>query len=392
MQFEQFIFLKSKTSDHNDAVKNDTESFLNELDYQNIRFLGKIFFIESGGTEEIFKSIYKNYKEPYYFIATNANNSLPASLEIASFLKQQNLSYFIFHGKPSEVRNQIINFDPKYLSFNYSFKDNNILKGEKYGVIGRPSDWLIASNVNYSLAMNKLKISFVDISFDEFKSLLDEIPERESSYELLSNETISPFEIRKALKIYDAIKVLVLKYHLNGITIRCFDLLDTYKSTSCLALAILNSEGITSSCEGDIPSLISMRIIQKLFDKPSFQANPSYIDKEHNYLYLAHCTVPLNMVKDYKLDTHFESGIGVGIKGELPINKDVTIFKVDSSLLKCSIYSGKIEENLHKSNLCRTQIKVRLNERVEELLSSPCGNHLLVFFGDYKDKLIKLIG
>ena len=70
---------------------------LDELNYKDdLRFVKDgtpIFFIETGGTEQEFKEIYKNYKEPYYLLATNANNSLPASLEIASFLAYLKISF-----------------------------------------------------------------------------------------------------------------------------------------------------------------------------------------------------------------------------------------------------------------------------------------------------------
>ncbi len=71
------------------------------------------------------------------------------------------------------------------------------------------------------------------------------------------------------------------KYDLKGLTIRCFDLLSTVHNTGCIALSLLNDEGIISSCEGgDVPALISMLILNALSDEPVFMANPSSIDVE----------------------------------------------------------------------------------------------------------------
>ncbi len=41
--------------------------------------------------------------------------------------------------------------------------------------------------------------------------------------------------------------------------------------------------------------------------------------------------------------------------------------------------------NLNESNLCRTQINVRLNKSVKELLKHPCGNHHIILYGDYEE-------
>ena len=55
-----------------------------------------------------------------------------------------------------------------------------------------------------------------------------------------------------------------------------------------------------------------------------FQANPSSINPETGEIIFAHCTIPLNMVERYELDTHFESGIGTGIRGYMKAAMSVT--------------------------------------------------------------------
>jgi L-fucose isomerase-like protein len=120
--------------------------------------------------------------------------------------------------------------------------------------------------------------------------------------------------IEGALKIYSGFKAIVNKYKLDGITVRCFDLLEIYKNTGCLGLSLLNNEGIVAGCEGDIPALISMVILHYLTDEPVFMANPASINIDKNEVILTHCTLPLNMPDKFYLKTHFESGFGGGDK------------------------------------------------------------------------------
>lgn len=392
MKREQFIFLNSSVSKSNKNIQIDTDAFIKELDLKTINFNKKVFFIQSGGTEEIFIKIYKKYKPPYYIIATDSNNSLPASLEIISFLRSKKLECYLFHGKAKDVRESLNSQYQNKIHFNYELNPEiKLLENVKLGVIGEPSDWLIASKVNYEEVNNVFGASIVDISFEEFKNEIEKSKVSSiGKYKNYLTDKIKEEDIIVALKIYKALKRIADKYSLNGLSVRCFDLLGTIHSTSCLALAMLNDEGVISSCEGDIPALLTMMIVFKHFGKHSFQCNPSYINVDQNYGYFAHCTLPLKMASSFSLNTHFESNIGVGIHGELKTG-NVTICKINADLKKFSVFAGKINENLYKNNLCRTQIKVSFIDPIDTVLSSPCGNHLIIFYGNYCSKFVSLL-
>ena len=392
-----FIFIRSHVG--NDERFKDLEKakYLEKLNAQNdfvFEPSGRdIFFIETGGTEEEFKRIYKRYSEPYLILATDANNSLPASLEIATFLRKNGKKFKLFHGKPEEVREQLKSDEiSKILEKNGGFLKFDNLKGMRLGVVGKPSDWLIASEVNYAEARSKFGVELVDISTEEF---LDQIKATKPKldpiiFEPLLNEKVSRETLDGALQIYAALRDLIIKYKLNGLTVRCFDLLTSVHNTSCLALAMLNKDGYIATCEGDIPAMLTMAIVQKAFHQSSFQVNPSYLNLKERYGYFAHCTLPLDMCLSYEFDTHFESGIGLGIKGRLNLGK-VTIFKMNGNLNDYEVFEGQIVENLHKNNLCRTQVKIQFNEPIDEMFSSPNGNHLIIFRGAHKQELVNFL-
>ena len=184
------------------------------------------------------------------------------------------------------------------------------------------------------------------------------------------------------MKLHKALNKIKEEYKLNGLTIRCFDLLDKIKTTSCLSLALLNKDKVISTCEGDIPTMISMHILNKLTNQAGFQANPSRIDIDNKKMVLAHCTLPLDMVSEYKLDTHFESQIGVAVKGELK-EEVITIFKLSKNLKDYFVTKGRILRNLNESNLCRTQIEVSIDSNIEYFLTRPYGNHHVIVYGDH---------
>jgi L-fucose isomerase-like protein len=380
---------------HNEAYIDSTlKSFMVEIEeklaekFENINLKNinekdyfPLIFIQSGGVEGKFKQIFKSIKGPYLLLSSGLHNSLAASLEIASFLRQQGEKVEIIHGDSNYIAQRI-----KELKKVFEIK--NKLPTLKLGVIGSPSDWLIASEVDYKKVKDTLGISLIDVEMDEL------VQEIEQKYRFdhpklndIKNKKFNSKSIEGALKIYSGFKAIVNKYKFDGITVRCFDLLEIYKNTGCLGLSLLNEEGIVAGCEGDIPALISMVILHYLTDEPVFMANPASINLDQNEIILAHCTLPLNMPDKFYLKTHFESGLGVGIKGDIR-EGEATIFKLSGDGKNYFVSSGEIIENLNRKNLCRTQIRLKMNENVKYFLQDSIGNHHLICKGDYS-KLVK---
>lgn len=90
-------------------------------------------------------------------------------------------------------------------------------------------------------------------------------------------------------------------------TISCFKILEQIDTTGCLALSLLNDEGIIAGCEGDLQSVFTLLAVKTLTGKGGFMANPSMITSRTNELVLAHCTVGLKQTERYVIRNHFES-------------------------------------------------------------------------------------
>lgn len=330
----------------------------------------KLIFVQTGGAEGYFLKALPQLHEPFYLLTNGSNNSLAASLEILTFLRNKGLQGEILHGNSAYIAKRI-------QTLAYLEQAKNKLSTMRLGVLGRPSNWLISSVPNTLVVKELFGIELVDVALEELESLA-----RKPHFSHKKIE--APFdheEVRKALDIYEATKALISKYQLSGLTLRCFDLLTSLKMTGCLALAYLNSDHVVSSCEGDVMALISMCVVEALCGKLCFQANPSRMDLEKNELVLAHCTLPLDMTEQYELDTHFESGIGVAVKGKMATGT-ITIFRISADLKHYYLTSGEIISGLDDAHLCRTQIVVRLNTDLKVLLNHPCGNHHIVCYGD----------
>ena len=152
---------------HNqNKINKATQKLLNELmSISNIDFkistIEEVYdcdlsliLIQSGGSEGLFLENFSKLKGPFYLLTYGNNNSLAASLEILSYLKDNNLDGEVLHGTNEYIIKrikEIANSNIKY----------------RFGVIGKPSDWLIASNVNYQTAKRLHNVELVDISIDK---------------------------------------------------------------------------------------------------------------------------------------------------------------------------------------------------------------------------------
>lgn len=272
------------------------------------------------------------------------------------------------------------------------------LSGCTIGLIGEASPWLIASGIDKEALSKRCGVSFKEISIGtladkylEYRELwknhtlsagaraeLDEVLCR-FSCSLEGDRTTE--DLSDAAIMYLALASICKEEHLDAVTVKCFDLLSSCKTTACLALALLNDNGKIAGCEGDIPSICTMLAVYKALGRPSFMANPASIDSDNLSIDFAHCTIPTAMVESCTLPSHFESGIGIGINGEVPLG-NYTLCKLSGKTLERSlICNGRLVKGEYLSNRCRTQVRFIFESKAEfdAFSKARVGNHIILF-------------
>lgn len=272
------------------------------------------------------------------------------------------------------------------------------LGGCTIGLIGEASPWLIASGIDKEALSERCGVSFREISIgtlaDKYlgyrelwknhtlsagaRAELDEVLCR-FSCSLEGDRTTE--DLSDAAIMYLALASICKEEHLDAVTVKCFDLLSSCKTTACLALALLNDNGKIAGCEGDIPSICTMLAVYKALGRPSFMANPASIDSDNLSIDFAHCTIPTVMVESCTLPSHFESGIGIGINGEVPLG-NYTLCKLSGKTLERSlICNGRLVKGEYLSNRCRTQVRFIFESKAEfdAFCKARVGNHIILF-------------
>ncbi len=346
-------------------------------------------FVGTGGTENAIASFVNKVKlkSPIILLSYDLNNSLPAAMETRGCLEDGGQNAQIIHGTLDELAFMIKQWN--------EFTDiMNKLSKCRIGVIGTPSEWLIASKVDEEVVKEMWGITIGHIPVSE----LYDIPDNEitdnihrMSDKFLENATSNEVDkerIIEAVKVVERLQQLAKKNQFDAISVECFSFVLETDITACYALSHLNDQGLVAGCEGDIPSTFTMLLLKLLTNQPTFMANVISVNTQKNTVTLAHCTVALQLLDEYSITTHFETDKSVAIRGRFKTPQDVTILKIGGKdLSNWWLTKGTILNNTSISLACRTQIEIKIEKPVSYFLEQSIANHHILVLGDHTKKI-----
>jgi L-fucose isomerase-like protein len=355
-----------------------------------------LFLVATGGTERsILETVplrrWADVDEPVVLAAHRAHNSLPAALEALAALQQAGRTGRIVHQSGDAARDRAALAET--VTDMEAFAR---LRATRLGVIGGPSEWLVASSPSADVVRRRWGPTvdvidprrMVELSRRASQSRADVAAAPFLARAHDAGDTPRPDEVVAAAAVGVALDDVVAETAVDAVSVRCFDLLTEPGTSGCLALAALNDRGVVAGCEGDLASTLGMLWVHLLLGQPSWMANPAHVDERENQVVLAHCTVAPSLVDGLSLSTHFESGIGVGIRGHFE-RQPVPVLRIGGRELdRHWIAEGRIVATTDDASLCRTQATVELTDRtVGDLLAQPLGNHLVVVRGHHRERL-----
>lgn len=325
-------------------------------------------------------------REPVLLVAHPTHNSLPACLELLARVRLDGGSgRIVFLGGAADDAGHLA--EAVHLA-----SVAQALRRARLGVVGAPSDWLVASAPAAETVRASWGPEVVALPMSELTQRLAAAPSApEPARGLVGGARASAVagrDLAMAGAVHDALAALVREHRLSALTLRCFDLVTGPRTTGCFALAQLADDGIPAGCEGDVPSALALLWLRLLTGRAAWMANPARIAPERGELLLAHCTVPRSLVDRYDLETHFESGLGVALGGDFAPGP-VTLVRIGGRRLEqLWLAEGELVAAPREAALCRTQATVRsAPAALEELLRAPLGNHVVLTAGHRGDQL-----
>lgn len=333
-----------------------------------------ILFFLTGGTERqaMEQCCHGRF---YVLIGSRHHNAWASATEVKAWMNEQNIPSVLLDEEEAET----VAYLKDFLQIKTALDQ---LQGKRLALLGKVSDWLIASDVSATVLNERFGIELVPLHWEEFGHY--------SSFDA-DESVFASFHIEHPERLTGTAKVSALLDHviksrkLDAITVECFPLVRQDKVTACLPLAKFNQEGIPSGCEGDLTAITGMMLCKELTGTIPWMANVNKVTEEQ--CVFSHCTIACGLVNEYSVKTHFETGEGTAIQGDFS-HDTVTIFRFDRHLKKAFIATGRVTGRPRSETACRTQIEVKTGKREVELLRQfPLGNHHLIFPGDIRDLL-----
>lgn len=349
--------------------------------------------VGTGGTENMITEFLgkSGLSPPIVLLSHTQSNSLPAAMEVRTYLQKRGIPSRIVHAQLPELAKTIHEW------CHFSDVEERI-RNSRLAVIGKPSPWLVASTVSTSAVRKRWGTSIVEVPLNELIGLLD-MPASDKTQSAVEDfvrgavcSDVPIEDVEKAGLVSQAMETLAQKHNLDALSVECFTLEREAGMTGCCALSWLNNlQGMVAGCEGDVPAAFTMMLAKYLTGQPAFLANIADVDEAQNSVVAAHCTIPTSIVSAYEITTHFETGAGVAIRGKFPLQA-VTILKMfGEDLSQYWVSKAEVVENLENEVGCRTQVRVHLGKPVRHLLDGSLANHHVIIPGDYADSIERFI-
>ncbi len=351
-----------------------------------------IVFVATGGTERlILQTANFDAREPALLVAHPGHNSLPASLEVLARLQQLGIRGQVHYLRGPDDAEGL----GKLADAVHDVAVRRALLDARIGLVGEPSDWLVASSPALATVRDVWGPTVVPLTLDALLTDPDtDITARGAAIardfstgaELLVEPAESDLEASG--RVLAMLRRVVAAERLDAVTVRCFDLVVRKHMTGCLALAQLNDDGVIAGCEGDLVTTVAMLWLHHMLGAIPWMANPSRVDRDRGTLLLAHCTVPRAAATTYRLRSHFESGLGVGVQGTFATGP-VTLVRLGGARMeRLRVLDGELLRNTDHADLCRTQVEVEIGRApLDDLLADPLGNHMVLVPGHHAASL-----
>jgi L-fucose isomerase-like protein len=221
-----------------------------------------------------------------------------------------------------------------------------------------------------------------------------QIEKAKNEWEITNSVTSEDLKI--TMKMYLALKKLVEEFGWDAVTVKCqYELSQYYKVTPCVPLSMLGV-GVTASCEGDIPLIVTQLMMHYLSGKTVSYGDIHNVNTKEKTVLMGACGyAPFNMALGKpKVDKH--TAIYVGLLNSTTYNTGkVTIARLasDKGGYKMHIATGEanVPESFHEIGCSQyPSMNVSLDGDPYHFGQHMMSQHYAILYGNVKDDLILL--
>ena len=254
-----------------------------------------VILVESDNVSKELEKHLKKLNKYVYLMTFCKSRSYGEALTIFNYLNKKKYN-ILFDDDPLHQLKGIL---PTYIDISRVKKD---IHGKNLGqfVLGEESPLVTPVNtgkINNELGINIIKIGKEELFKEYRKSKIGNPPHLLKMKKMVKNSTA----LNRSLYLYNAIRTLVDKYQLVGITLDDEVIKKELGISSSLALSLLNEENIVAVKRNDIPTLLTCYLAYLLNGRIPFVVEPLNSNYEEKLLSVRADYPPLNQVKSYEI-------------------------------------------------------------------------------------------
>jgi len=248
------------------------------------------------------------------------------------------------------------------------------------------------------VARDRYGFEIVDVSYEDIASriqaarqdrdLTARMEQWADKYLALPNTTLETDKafIVNTFLLYGLFKDLMREHNAPAFTIRgCMGtILPMAQTTACLALSLLNDEGVMAFCESDFVIIPAGILLHYTCGRPVFLHNSTF--PHDGIVTCAHCTAPRRLDGTHyepgRILTHYESEYGAAPKVEMPVGRQVTFIDPEYSTGRWLGFTGVVKSNPFY-DICRSQQDVEIQGDWRKLLNEVRDSHWVMAYGNH---------
>ena len=277
------------------------------------------------------------------------------------------------------------------------------LRRARLGVVGDPCPGMVDVMVDETELQGSLGVTTVRFELDALMRAAQAASPEEAraAAERLMASTGGAREVGEEaladnLRLYVAIRQMVRSNQLDAYCVRCWpELRNDCGLTPCAAHALMAQDGIASTCEVDVPALITTWLLSRLASAPAFNFDITAWFEPEDAIQLAHCGAAEPSLAGepgkVRLRTHMRTGTGATV--EFPFQEGVvTIAKLlrpSQGKLRLFAAAGQVVPSPEsvRGSVATVRPRPSADAFLSAIMREGVEHHLALVYGDWRRDL-----
>lgn len=324
--------------------------------------------------------------------------ALPAAGVVKETLEQMGANFKFIYGMPDSPR-----IGEEIELFAHGAKTISSLSKSRVGLFGYFSMGMYTGGFDHLKLRSEIGPEMVHL--DQYLIVkeaekVDQSELRELIKKARSNwdmgEEVKESTLQAIMEEYLALKKLVTENNLDALTVKCqYELSREYGVAPCIPLSLI-AEDIPTSCEGDVPLIISQLILYYLTGKVTTYGDVHDVLSDNSIIIAACGFAPFSLARPTRPIVKEHTALYKGLLNCSPYEEGkVTLCRLANSDqgYKMHIATGRAMDPppFHEIG-CPTYagMKVVLDGSVENFMLNLMSQHYAIVYGDVKNELLVL--